>query len=67
MGPCLGVDYIVPARVMMPAVLSGLDCVLAVKIMLTASACAPNRVGVKSPFLACSELSTLLSTRGVER
>lgn len=67
MGPFFGVDYIVPARVMMPAVLSGLDCVLAVKIMLTASDCAPNRVGVKSPFLVCSELSTLLSTRVVER
>jgi len=48
----------------MPAVLSAFDCVLAVKIMLTASACAPNRVGVKSPFLVCSELSTLLSTKG---
>lgn len=50
----------------MPAVLSGFDCVLAVKIMLTASACAPNRVGVKSPFLVCSELSTLRSIRVAE-
>lgn len=49
-----------PARVMMPTVLSGLDWILAVKIMLTASDCAPNRVGVKSPFLVCSELSTLV-------
>ena len=48
-----------PARVITPAVLSGLGCVLAVKIKLTASDCAPNRVGVKSPFLVCSELSTL--------
>jgi hypothetical protein len=30
--------YIVPARVMTPTVLSALDCTLAVKIMLTASA-----------------------------
>src|SRR5204862_1663256 len=51
--------YISPARVMIPTVLSALDCILAVKIMLTASDCAANRVGVKSPFLVCSELSTL--------
>ena len=49
-----------PARVMMPTVLSGFDWILAVKIILTASDCAPNRVGVKSPFLVCSELSTLV-------
>lgn len=30
--------YIVPARVMTPTVLSALDCTLAEKIMLTASA-----------------------------
>ena len=50
---------IFPARVMTPTVLSGLDWVLAVKRRLTASDCAPNRVGVKSPFRVCSELSTL--------
>jgi hypothetical protein len=51
--------YIAPASVMTPTVLSGFDCIFAVKIMLTASDSAPNRVGVKSPFLVCSELSTL--------
>ena len=43
----------------MPTVLSGFACILALKIKFTASACAPNRVGVKSPFRVCSELSTL--------
>jgi hypothetical protein len=49
-----------PARVITPTELSALDCVFAVKIKLTASDSAPNRVGVKSPFLVCSELSTLI-------
>jgi hypothetical protein len=51
--------YIAPARVMTPTVLSALDCTLALKIMVTASPWAPNRVGAKSPFRVCSELSTL--------
>src|SRR5256885_7710024 len=45
---------------MMPTVLSGWDWVLAPKMRLTASACAPKRVGVKSPFRVYSELSTLI-------
>ena len=44
----------------MPTVLSGWDWVLAPKMRLTASACAPKRVGVKSPFRVYSELSTLI-------
>ena len=52
---------IFPARVMTPTVLSALDWDLAEKMRLTASDCAPKRVGVKSPFRACSELSTLKS------
>ena len=53
-------EYIFPARVMTPTVLSALEFVLAPKMRLTASDCAPKRVGVKSPFRVCSELSTLV-------
>lgn len=44
----------------MPTVLSGWDWVLAPKMRLTASDCAPKRFGVKSPFRVNSELSTLI-------
>jgi hypothetical protein len=51
--------YIFPARVITPTLLSALLSVLRLKIRFTASDSAPKRVGVKSPFRVCSELSML--------
>ena len=47
------------AKVNNATLFSGFDLVLALHTKLTASCCACNRVGTKSPFLIKSLLSTL--------
>lgn len=51
------------AKDIMPTVFSGFCLILARQIMFTASLCASSRVGMKSPFLIQSLLSTLYVER----
>ena len=63
-----GIDntHVFPAILITPTVFSGLDCVFAPNMTLTASDCALKREGVKSPFRMNSELSTLRSAVSAE-